>query len=116
MRLEDLALIFNCQIAAVVRRDGAIVWSCMPRFDSEPVFGELLDPDGGALRIGPVDGGSGTQRYLPNTNVLETRFDGPDGAFRIIDFAPRFRLHDRMFRIAQRSARLRDPLTTTVHT
>ncbi len=32
MELDDLGLIGNCQISALVRRDGAIVWSCMPRF------------------------------------------------------------------------------------
>ena len=43
MVLRDLGLIGNCQVSALVRRDGAIVWSCMPRFDSPPVFAQLLD-------------------------------------------------------------------------
>jgi GH15 family glucan-1,4-alpha-glucosidase len=98
VRLEELALIGNCQFAALVRSDGAIVWCCLPRFDADPVFGQLLDPDGGSFVIGPADGSSGIQRYIPNTNVLETRFDTPDGSFRVIDFAPRFAFHDRMFR------------------
>ncbi len=99
MTLDDLGLIGNCQISALVRRDGAIVWSCMPRFDSPPVFGALLDEaGGGAFSIRPADGSAGVQRYLPNTNVLETRFEGPDGAFRVLDFAPRFIQHGRSFR------------------
>jgi len=75
MSLADLGLIGNCQLAAHVRRDGAIVWCCMPRFDSAPIFGALLDDDGGQFTIGPATPGLGLQRYLANTNVLETRFE-----------------------------------------
>jgi GH15 family glucan-1,4-alpha-glucosidase len=98
MRLEELGLIGNCQYAALIRRDGAVVWCCLPRFDAEPIFGELLDPDGGRFLVGPADGSPGRQRYLENTNVLETRFEGPDGSFRVIDFAPRFIQYDRVYR------------------
>src|SRR5262249_7267224 len=63
VRLEDLGLIGNCQCAALVDRGGAIQWCCLPRFDSEPVFGGLLDPDGGRFLVGPADGRVGTQRY-----------------------------------------------------
>src|SRR3954471_21916299 len=101
MRLEDLGLIGNCQYAALVEKSGAIVWCCLPRFDSEPVFGRLLDPGGGSFLVSPADGASGTQRYLENTNVLETTFDAPGGRFRVLDFAPRFELHGRMFRPTQ---------------
>jgi GH15 family glucan-1,4-alpha-glucosidase len=99
MALADLGLIGNCQFSALVRSDGAIVWSCMPRFDSPPVFGALLDEDsGGRFTIGAADQRPGVQRYLPNTNVLETRFETEDGAFRVIDFAPRFIQYERSFR------------------
>jgi GH15 family glucan-1,4-alpha-glucosidase len=111
--LADLGLIGNCQIAAHVHRSGAIVWSCMPRFDSPPVFGALLDArQGGSFAIGPADGASGQQRYLTNTNVLETRFTCADGAFRVIDFAPRFALHERSFR-PSKLVRIVEPLTGT---
>ncbi|HEY0881218.1 MAG TPA: glycoside hydrolase family 15 protein [Archangium sp.] len=112
MTLEDLGLIGNCQVAAHVRRDGAIAWSCMPRFDSPPVFGELLDPAGGSFLIGPAEGGMGTQRYLPNTNVLETRFETKEGAFRVLDFAPRFMLFERSFR-PTKLVRIVEPLKGT---
>ena len=98
MPLADLGLIGNCQLAAHVRRDGAIVWCCMPRFDSAPIFGALLDDDGGQFTIGPATPGLGVQRYLANTNVLETRFESPEGAFRVLDFAPRFLQYERSFR------------------
>lgn len=96
--LADYGLVGNCQIAALVHRGGAIAWACFPRFDSEPVFAEMLDPDGGAFVVAPEHGGLGVQHYIPNTNVLVTTFDGADGAFRVVDFAPRFTLYDRMFR------------------
>lgn len=102
MRLEDLGLIGNCQIAALVERSGAIVWCCLPRFDSEPAFGALLDhAEGGSFVVGTVDGTFGSQRYLENTNVLETTFVSDSGSFRVLDFAPRFSLHGRMFRPTQ---------------
>jgi GH15 family glucan-1,4-alpha-glucosidase len=109
MQLEDLALIGNCQYAALVERTGAIVWCCLPRFDSEPVFGRLLDPGGGSFLVGAADGSPGTQRYLENTNVLETLFETRSGRFRVIDFAPRFFQHSRMFRPTQ-LFRLVEPL------
>ncbi|MFO0751401.1 MAG: glycoside hydrolase family 15 protein [Myxococcota bacterium] len=99
--LEHLALIGNCQCSALVDSAGAIVWSCLPRFDSEPVFARLLDPAGGAFSVGPPDGRRGVQSYIENTNVVMTRFDGPDGAFRVIDFCPRFLLFERSFRPAK---------------
>ncbi|MCW0235752.1 MAG: glycoside hydrolase family 15 protein [Ferrovibrio sp.] len=101
MRLEDLGLIGNCQVSALVERSGSIVWCCLPRFDSEPLFGRLLDPEGGEFAVAPADGGEGVQSYRDNSNVLQTDFVTPTGRFRVIDFAPRFMLNDRMFRPTQ---------------
>jgi GH15 family glucan-1,4-alpha-glucosidase len=102
MRLEDIGLIGNCQISALVERSGAIVWCCLPRFDSEPVFSTLLDEEGGGrFLIGSADGEAGEQRYLDNTNILETTFRSGSGAFRVLDFAPRFNQFDRVFRPPQ---------------
>src|SRR3954447_10100757 len=113
MRLEHLGLIGNCQFSALIHRSGNIVWCCLPRFDSEPVFGSLLDcENGGKFLVGPADGGDGTQRYLSNTNILETVFQTPDGSFRILDFAPRFVQHERAFRPTQ-LYRIVEPLEGT---
>ncbi len=109
MQLEDLGLIGNCQFSALIERSGSVVWCCLPQFDSEPVFGKLLDPSGGEFSIEPADGLKGRQRYLENTNILETVFAAPGGQFRIIDLAPRFSQHDRMFRPTQ-LVRIIEPL------
>ncbi len=113
MMLKDLGLIGNCQFSALVDRRGSIVWSCMPRFDSEPVFAALLDEnEGGSFGIRPADGSVGIARYLPNTNVLETHFTTKDGSFRVIDFAPRFVLFERSFR-PTKIIRIAEPLSGT---
>ncbi len=112
MQLEDLGLIGNCQFSALIERSGSVVWCCLPQFDSEPVFGRLLDPSGGEFAIEPADGRKGRQRYIENTNILETVFDAPGGQFRIIDLAPRFSQHDRMFRPPQ-LVRIIEPLQGT---
>lgn len=102
MHLEDMGLIGNCQCSALVSRSGAVTWCCLPRFDSEPVFASLLDHDhGGRFLVGPAQGEFGSQRYLPNTNILETTFATASGSFRVIDFAPRFVQFSRVFRPTQ---------------
>ena len=112
-RLEELAIIGNCQYSALVHNTGEIVWCCLPRFDSEPVFSSLLDEQqGGKFRIASAHGEPGSLRYLPNTNIAETTFHTPSGAFRIIDFAPRFAQFGRMFRPTQ-LVRIVDPLEGT---
>ncbi len=113
MRLEDLGVIGNCQYSALVHKSGDIVWCCLPRFDSEPVCSTLLDSqDGGSFRISPANGETGAQRYLPNTNILETTFQTPTGSFRVIDFAPRFRQFGRVFRPTQ-LIRIVEPIKDT---
>jgi GH15 family glucan-1,4-alpha-glucosidase len=113
MRLEHLGLVGNCQFSALVENTGEIVWCCLPRFDSEPVFSTLLDHEnGGRFLVGPADGTRGRQRYVENTNVLETVFTGETGSFRLVDFAPRFVQHDRIFRPTQ-FFRILEPLEGT---
>jgi GH15 family glucan-1,4-alpha-glucosidase len=113
VRLEDLGIIGNCQFAALAHRNGAIVFACLPRFDSEPIFASLLDAkDGGALTIEPASGVLGVQRYLDNTNVLETRFTDAEGSFRVLDFAPRFLQFERSYR-PTKIIRMIEPLEGT---
>jgi GH15 family glucan-1,4-alpha-glucosidase len=92
-------LIGNCQAAALVNRTGAVDWCCLPRPDSEPLFGALLDAKGGHFRIAPLEGGEGVQSYIENTNVLVTRFvDQKGNVFTVTDFFPRFEQYSRMYR------------------
>ena len=100
--VEDLGLIGNGQFAAHVSSEGEVVWCCLPRLDADPVFARLLDAErGGGFEIGPPGGGLGRQRYLPNTNALTTEFEDDQGAFRVVDFAPRFEQHQRAFHPTQ---------------
>lgn len=113
MKLEHIGVVGNCQYAALIDRTGSVVFCCLPRFDSEPVFSTMLDEsDGGSFRIGPADGTPGVQRYLDNTNVLETRFTTPEGSFRVLDFAPRFLQFERTFR-PTKLIRIVEPLSGT---
>ncbi len=102
MRLDHLGVIGNCQFSALVARTGEVVWCCLPRFDSEPVFSTLLDSKaGGRFRIGPADGQPGRQSYVENTNILKTLFETPSGTFQVLDFIPRFVQYNRTFRPTQ---------------
>lgn len=102
MRLEDLGIIGNCQYSALISNRGSVVWCCLPRFDSDPIFASLLDEEnGGRFTICPAENTAGIQRYITNTNILETIFETPSGSFRVIDFAPRFFQHARSFRPTQ---------------
>jgi GH15 family glucan-1,4-alpha-glucosidase len=74
-----------------VGKNGSIDWCCIPRFDAPSVFGALLDAQkGGFFRIVPVDTNEveHKQLYLPDTNILITRFLTADGVGEIIDFMP----------------------------
>ena len=85
MRINDYALIGDGRSAALVSAAGAIDWLCWPRFDSPPLFGALLDPDGGSWRLAPIGEAQITRRYLDDSNVLETRFATATGTVAITD-------------------------------
>jgi len=99
----NLALIGNCQIAALLDGDASITWYCVPRLDSDPVFSSLLagdqEPENGLCAIDLRDHASSEQRYLRNTAIVETILrDEHGGTARITDFAPRFNHFGRKFR------------------
>jgi GH15 family glucan-1,4-alpha-glucosidase len=88
-RIEDYAMIGDCQTAALVSRDGSIDWFCAPRFDSEACFAALLgSPEHGRWSIAPRTKAQVSRRYRPDTLVLETQFETADGAATLIDFMP----------------------------
>src|SRR5438105_10881078 len=70
--------------------DGTIDWLCLPHFDSPSLFASILDAGkGGRFRIAAVSGEARRrQMYLPDSNVLVTRFLTPDGVGEVVDFMP----------------------------
>lgn len=99
----DLGLIGNCRIGALIDERGEIVWTCLPRFDGDPVFCSLLNehPDGegaGFCVVELLDQVEVSQSYLPNTAVLSTTLTDSRGAvIEITDFSPRFHQYGRTF-------------------
>ena len=76
--LEDYGLIGNCATAALVGRDGAVAWMCVPRFDSPPLFCRILDVTrGGAFSLSPEDLVESRKCYEPESAVLATDMRSP---------------------------------------
>src|SRR5262245_23370364 len=89
-RIEDYALIGDCETAALVSNRGAVDWLCWPRFDSGACFAALLgEAKNGRWLICPADGAARTaRRYRPDTLILETTFATAQGEAVLIDFMP----------------------------
>jgi GH15 family glucan-1,4-alpha-glucosidase len=86
--IGDYAFIGDCHTGALISRDGAIDWCCLPRFDSGSAFAALLDPEGGACRVVVEGGGAASREYLDGTLVLATTLEGPGGSARMLDCMP----------------------------
>lgn len=89
-RIEDYALIGDCETAALVGRDGCIDWLCWPRFDSGACFAALLGTaEHGSWRLFSLDEDArSSRRYRPDTLILETRIETPNGVATVVDFMP----------------------------
>jgi GH15 family glucan-1,4-alpha-glucosidase len=89
-RIEDYALIGDCETAALVGRDGSIDWLCWPAFDSDACFAALLGTrSNGRWLIAPAEDVTQlSRRYWDNTLILETRFETASGTVAVIDFMP----------------------------
>ena len=85
----DFGLIGNCTISALVDPHGRIVWTCMPRFDGDPVFCSLLNNDGadghGSFTIEVQNFTHAEQHYLRNTAILVTLLHDKDGGVVEVD-------------------------------
>lgn len=85
--IADYALLSNCRTAALVSRDGAIDWLCLPRYDSASVFGALLGDDAhGSWQLRPDEPDAVAERhYDGDTFTLVTRWTTPGGVAEVHD-------------------------------
>lgn len=85
--IADYALIGDCHSAALVSRTASIDWCCLPRFDSDSLFGRMLDwKQGGFCEIRPRgDDWQASREYCDATLVLVTTFRSGDGEAKVID-------------------------------
>jgi len=88
--IENYGIVGNPHTVALVGLTGSIDFMCFPHFDSPSVFAKLLDDKkGGFFCIVPdFKEMKQKQLYLPDTNVLLTRFLSTDGVGEITDFMP----------------------------
>jgi GH15 family glucan-1,4-alpha-glucosidase len=89
------AWIGDGRTGALVAADGTIDWYCPGRFDAAPTLARLLDPGGGAVRVGPVTPAGarraapdGRQRYRGAGPVAETDMAVGGARLRVTDFMP----------------------------
>lgn len=103
LRIEDYALIGNCESAALVGRDGSIDWMALPRFDSHASFAALLGgPENGRWQIVPaVPVKAVHRRYREGTLVLETRFETDAGTVVLTDAMGRRDGHGDLVRLVR---------------
>ncbi|WP_283814955.1 glycoside hydrolase family 15 protein [Bradyrhizobium guangdongense] len=89
-RIEDYALIGDCETAALVGRNGSIDWLCWPAFDSDACFAAILGThENGRWLIAPSENATAiSRRYVGDTLILETRFETKSGTVALIDFMP----------------------------
>jgi GH15 family glucan-1,4-alpha-glucosidase len=107
--IAEHGVIGDLYTVALVAVDGTIDWYCCPNFDSPSVFGAILDADrGGFFRVAPLEmvrtdatvvrrriaaaprehASAHKQMYLPDSNVLITRFFDAEGVCEVQDFMP----------------------------
>jgi GH15 family glucan-1,4-alpha-glucosidase len=88
-RIEDYALVGDCETAALISRGGSIDWLCWPRFDSGACCAALLGgPENGRWLVAPAGRATSVRRYRPDTLILETEFTTDAGSVMLIDFMP----------------------------
>ncbi|HEU5301078.1 MAG TPA: glycoside hydrolase family 15 protein [Acidimicrobiia bacterium] len=95
--IEDYGIIGDLHTVAVVGKHGSIDFCSFPNFDSPTIFAALLDAEkGGRFSIRPhLDEFTSKQMYLPDTNVLMTRFLAEEGVGDVSDYMPvGFHPHD----------------------
>jgi GH15 family glucan-1,4-alpha-glucosidase len=88
--IGDHGVIGDLETAALVARDGTIDYLCWPSLDSPTIFADLLDSgSGGSFSIrAEMEHVRHLQIYVPDTNVLMTRYMADEGSAEVIDLMP----------------------------
>src|SRR4029453_1780105 len=85
--IEEHAIVGDLRTVALVGTDGTIDWYCPARFDAPALFAALLDADrGGHFSLSCRTASRPRQLYLPDTNILMTRFMAAESVGEVIDF------------------------------
>ena len=87
--IQDYGIIGDCRSAALISRFGSIEWLCWPRFEKDSIFAALLDRHrGGSWQICPTGTFQSERHYIPETNILVTRFTTSGGSAELTDAMP----------------------------
>jgi GH15 family glucan-1,4-alpha-glucosidase len=115
LRIEDYALVGDCQTAGLVGNDGSIDWLCLPRFDSGACFAALLGgPQHGRWLLAPrVPVKRVDRAYRDGSLILDTTFETADAEVTVTDCMPMRDAVPHLIRIV-RGVRGRMPMRTEV--
>src|SRR5262249_38269717 len=87
--IESYGVIGDLHTVALVSMDGSLDWCCLPQFDSPSIFAAFhQEPKECFLKIATLSEAQHKQMYLPDSNVLLTRFLSPEGVGEVVDFMP----------------------------
>jgi len=88
--IENYGVIGDLHTVALVGMDGSVDYMCFPKFDSPSIFLRLLDHEkGGYFSLAPVlEDAHQKQLYIPDTNILLSRFLSEEGVAEVSDFMP----------------------------
>src|SRR6201993_3758192 len=85
--IEERGIVGDLRTVALIGTDGTVDWYCPSRFDAPSLFGALLDRNkGGYFSLSSRTTQRPKQLYLPDTNILMTRFLGAEAVGEVIDF------------------------------
>ncbi len=101
-RIEDYALIGDCETAALVSKNGSIDWLCWPNFSSPAWFAGLLGkPQNGRWLLAPKNRFRVRRQYRAHTLILETTFITRSGTVLVTDFMPIRGKHSDVVRLVR---------------
>lgn len=88
--IDAHGIIGDMRSAALVNDKGSVDFFCWPEFDSPSIFCALLDsPEAGIFQLAPdLPAARREQIYLPDTNVLQTRWLSDHAVVEVTDLLP----------------------------